>query len=75
LPAAVTTADAYAAADRYKQTTQLQRQAREQLLAAVEANRADLNLAGVARHAGLQEKSLYRMLRREEEKLNGARPT
>jgi DNA-binding phage protein len=66
-----TATDAYSAADRYRKAVELYRQARGQMIASVEADRADLNLAGVARRAGLQEKSLYRMLKREGDRRNG----
>jgi DNA-binding phage protein len=38
------------------------------MLESIERERPDLNLAGIARRAGVQEKSLYRMLKRESEK-------
>jgi DNA-binding phage protein len=64
--------DAYAAADRYRRAVELRRESRAQMLEAIERERPDLNLAGIARRAGVQEKSLYRMLKRESEKrING----
>jgi hypothetical protein len=60
--------DAYTAADRYKTARELCRRARADLIESVERDRANLNLAGVARRAGVAEKAIYQMLRREREK-------
>lgn len=56
--------DPYTAADNYRRVMELAAQARETLTRSTAIGRADINMAGVARRAGIHEKTLHLWVRK-----------
>lgn len=57
--------DPFAAADRYRQAADLAARAREQLVDSAFVNRHDVNLAGLARRAGIHESTVRKWVERK----------
>jgi lambda repressor-like predicted transcriptional regulator len=65
--------DPFTAADNFRRATELQEQARADLITAASKNRAEVNVRGLSRRAGLHESTLYHWIEGEV-RANGNHP-